>query len=600
MKALFALNPYIWRHKKLLILGTIFIIISNIFSVYPAQIVRMAIDMVAELIRTYRLISDFDAISGLDALLFPALLLFGGLVVLMAIFRGIFLFLTRQTLIVMSRRVEYELHKDLYDHYQSLTLSFYRRSRTGDLMARITEDVGRVRMYLGPGIMYTLNAISTAIIVIITMIAVNPELTMYVLLPLPILSFMIYYVESIIQRKSDLIQRQLSKLTTFTQEIFSGIRVIKAYVKEEESSQVFAKEADFYKEKSVDLAKISAIFIPAIIFLAGSSTLLVIYIGGNKIISGSLTVGNIAEFIIYIGLLTWPIIAVGWVTTLIQRAAASQVRLNELLAERPEIRFPKTGPTLEKASIEFSDVNFTYADTGIQAIKNVSFTLPAGKKLGILGPTGSGKSTLCALIPRLFDIENGDIKLSGNSLKTYSIDGLRSELGYAPQDVFLLSDTVANNIAFGKPDASQEEIEDAAKSADIYENILGFKEQFETTVGERGVTLSGGQKQRISVARAWIRKPKLLILDDVLSAVDARTEENILQKLRKYRKDNPTSSVVMVAHRISCLQDADHIIVLENGELTQQGTHQELIEQKDGYYQRIYQKQLLEENREIS
>jgi ATP-binding cassette subfamily B protein len=417
------------------------------------------------------------------------------------------------------------------------------------------------------------------------------------LLPLPILSFVIYYVESIIQRKSDLIQRQLSKLTTFTQEVFSGIRVVKAYVKEEESSKVFAKEADDYKEKSVDLAKITAIFIPAIIFLAGTSTLLVVWIGGNKIISGALTVGNIAEFIIYIGLLTWPIIAVGWVTTLIQRAAASQVRLNELLAERAEIRFPETGPALEEASIEFSDVNFTYADTGIEAIKNISFTLKAGQKLGILGPTGSGKSTLCALIPRLFDIDHGEIKISGHDIKQFSLNGLRSELGYAPQDVFLFSDTVANNIAFGKPDATQAEIEAAAKSADIYDNILGFKEQFQTFVGERGVTLSGGQKQRISVARAWIRHPKLLILDDVLSAVDARTEENILQGIRQYRKDNPTSSVIMVAHRISCLQDADHIIVLENGKLTQQGTHQELINQ-EGYYLRIYEKQLLEENRE--
>ncbi len=600
MKALFALNPYIWRYKKLLILGTLFIILSNIFSVYPAQIVRMSIDMVAELIRTYRLISDFDAISGLDSLLLPALLLFGGLVILMAVIRGVFLFLTRQTLIIMSRKVEYDLHRDLYDHFQSLTLSFYRKSRTGDLMARITEDVGRVRMYLGPGIMYTLNAISTAIVVIITMIAVNPELTLYVLLPLPILSFVIYYVESLIQRKSDLIQRQLSKLTTFTQEIFSGIRVIKAYVKEEESSKVFAHEADIYKNRSVNLAKLEALFIPAVIFLAGLSTLLVVWIGGEKIIAGSLTIGNIAEFIIYIGLLTWPIIAVGWVTTLIQRAAASQVRLNELLAERPEIRFPESGPVLEQASLSFQDVSFTYADTGINAIKDISFRLEAGQKLGILGPTGSGKSTLCALIPRLFDTDFGKIHISGNELRQYSIHGLRDEIGYAPQDVFLFSDNVANNIAFGKPDASQEEIEAAAKNADIYNNIQDFKEKFKTVVGERGVTLSGGQKQRISVARAWIRKPKLLILDDVLSAVDTRTEETILNNLRTYRQKNPQSSVIMVAHRISCLQDADHIIVLEEGRLTQQGTHEELVN-REGYYQRIYQKQLLEagaENRD--
>ena len=596
MKALFALNPYIWRYKKHLLLGTLFVIITNIIGVYPAQIVRMAIDMVGELLRVFRVIHGFEVEGALQTMLAPALLLFGGLVVMAALTRGIFLFFTRQTLIVMSRKVEYDLHRDLYNHLQEMSLSFYRRNRTGDLMARMTEDVSRVRMYLGPGIMYTINTISLTIIVVITMLAVNPELTLYVLMPLPILSFIIYYVESIIQRKSDKIQRQLSKLTTFTQEIFSGIRVVKAYVKESASGNKFAEECETYKVKTMDLAKVESLFFPAITFLIGTSTLLAVWIGGEKVIGGSLTIGNIAEFIIYINLLAWPIIALGWVTTLIQRAAASQVRLNELLKERSEIKFPEDEEPVKTAALRFEGVSFTYPDTGIHAVKNASFQLKPGQKLGIIGPTGSGKSTFCALIPRLFDLDHGEIHLGERNLSAYGKLPLRDAVGYAPQDVFLFSDTIRNNIAFGAPEASLEAIEAAAKAASIYENIEGFSEKFDTIVGERGVTLSGGQKQRISVARAWIRQPKLLILDDVLSAVDTRTEEDVLSNLREYRQANPDSAVVMVAHRISCIQDSDLIIVIEDGAITQQGTHEALI-QSEGYYQRIYQKQLLEEEK---
>ncbi len=596
MKALFALNPYIWRYKKHLIFGTLFVIASNIFGVYPAQIVRMAIDMVGELLKVFRLINGFEVEGALKTMLVPSLLLFGGLVILAALTRGIFLFFTRQTLIVMSRNVEYDLHRDLYDHMQNMSLSFYRRNRTGDLMARMTEDVSRVRSYLGPGIMYTINTVSLTVIVVVTMLAVNPQLTLIVLIPLPILSFIIYYVESIIQRKSDKIQKQLSKLTTFTQEIFSGIRVIKAYVKETASGDKFADECETFKVKSMDLAKVESFFFPAITFLIGMSTLLAVWIGGEKVIAGGLTVGNIAEFIIYINLLAWPIIALGWVTTLIQRAAASQVRLNELLQQRSEVKFPNDNTPVEKANMKFEDVNFTYPDTGIHAVKNASFELKPGQKLGILGPTGSGKSTLCALMPRLFNISGGEIYLSDKALATYGKHPLRNAIGYAPQDVFLFSDTIRNNIAFGVPEATQEDVEAAAKAASIYENIMDFPEKFDTMVGERGVTLSGGQKQRISVARAWIRQPKLLILDDVLSAVDTRTEEHVLRNLRAYRQTHPDSAIVMVAHRISCIQDADLIIVIEDGQITQQGTHEALI-QSEGYYQRIYQKQLLEEEK---
>ncbi|MEM9720166.1 MAG: ABC transporter ATP-binding protein [Bacteroidota bacterium] len=593
MKALFALNPYLWRYKGHLILGILFVAASNILAIYPAQIVRSAIDMVGDMLRLYELYQGFAIEAFLNSFLFQTLVLFASLVLGAAVFRGVFLFLTRQTLIAMSRRIEYDIRNDIYDHFQNLSLSFYRKNRTGDLMARIAEDVGRVRMYLGPGIMYTLNTITLFVVIVSTMLVVNAELTLYALLPLPFLSYLIYRVESIIQQRSEKIQEQLSTITTFTQEVFSGIRVIKAYVKEKASAVKFTEETEDYKQKSLRLARVDALFFPLVVFLVGMSVVLTMFVGGRKVIAGNLTIGNIAEFIMYINLLTWPIIAIGWVTTLIQRAAASQKRLNELLAQESEIKFIDSSHQVKEASIAFKDVSFTYPDTGIKGLENVSFSLKPGQKLGILGPTGAGKSTLCALIPRCFDPDFGEIVLDGISLKQYSKSSLRSAIGYAPQDVFLFSETLKGNIAFGRQEATLEEVREAARWAQIDESIMGFPEQYDTLVGERGVTLSGGQKQRTAIARAWVRKPKLLILDDVLSAVDMQTEDAILTQLKHYRQENPEVALIMVAHRISCLQDADTILVLENGKVTERGTHAALLEQK-GYYARIFEKQMME------
>ncbi len=593
MKALFALNHYIWRYRTLVILGILVVTISNLFAVYPAQVVRIAINMVSEVLGLFSLFHGFRASASLQGLLAGNLVLFGVLVLLMAAIRGIFLFFTRQTLIVMSRKVEYDLRSDLFQKFQELTLSFYRRHRTGDLMARLTEDVSRVRMYLGPGIMYTLNTITLFVVTVSTMVMVNWELTLYALIPLPALSFLIYFVESIVLQRSESVQEQLSKLTTYTQEMFSGIRVVKAYVKEEDSVNRFNQATEVYKDKSMKLAAVDAFFFPLVVFLVGLSIILTVWIGGERVISGQLSLGNIAEFIIYINLLTWPIISLGWVTTLVQRAAASQARLNALMSETPEIDFPEEGPEVNDAGLSFNDVSYTYPDTGIRAVQKVTFTLQPGQKLGIVGPTGSGKSTLCALIPRLLDPQHGTISFSSKALKAYTRDGLRKSIGYAPQDVFLFSDTVAGNIAFGHMDATQEEIERAATRSAVHHNIEEFQEGYQTVVGERGVTLSGGQKQRISLARAWVREPKLLILDDVLSAVDTKTEETVLNHLRDFRTLHPETAVIQVAHRFSCVQDSDLILVIENGKITQQGTHEALI-REPGFYSRIYQKQLLE------
>lgn len=594
MKSLFALNKYLWRYKKLLFLGVFFVIASNIFTIYPAQIIRTAMDMIGAILNIRNLVKGFGVASKLDSLISHSLWMFGGMLILLAIVRGVFLFYTRQTIIVASRLIEYDLRKDIYDHFQKLTLTFYRKNRTGDLMARISEDVNRVRMYLGPAILYAINTFTLFFLLVSVMFMVSWKLALISLIPLPLLSYAIYRVESVIEGRTSRLQAQLSILNTFVQEMYSGIRVIKAYVKEPESEKKFEKEAEIYKERAMHLAKVDAMFFPTVMFLVGLSAVLTIWVGGELVIIGELTIGNIAEFILYLNLLTWPIIALGWLTTLTQQAAASQARINELMREEPEITFPEIATTTPKSNdIEFQNVSFTYSDTGINALKNISFKLKSGKKLGIIGHAGSGKSTLCHLILRLMDVNEGQILLGNTPIKELTKGQVRGIMGYAPQDVFLFSDSIHGNIAFGKPDATREEVEFAAKQAVVYDNIIEFPEGFETVIGERGVNLSGGQKQRLSIARAWVKNPKILLLDDVLSAVDTHTEETILKNLKMFRQKNPDTSIIQIAHRISCVQDSDLIFVLENGAIIESGTHESLLS-AGGYYSRIYEKQLSE------
>lgn len=598
MKSLSSLNKYFWKYKFYLIWGIITVIASNLFTIYPAQIIRTALDMIGELLSIRELTKGFEIQAGLMQTINRSLLLFGGLMVGIAILSGVFLFFTRQTIIYMSRLIEYDLRNDIFIHYQELSTRFYRKNRTGDLMSRITEDVNKVRMYLGPAVMYTLNTFTRFVLVITAMFSINPKLAIFSLLPLPVLSFMIYLVQSVIEKRSRKIQEQLATMNTFTQEIYSGIRVVKAYVKEKEILQRFETETETYRKRTLHSAKVDAVFFPAVTFLVGLSGIFLIWIGSEQVIEGTLTIGNIAEFTLYVGLLAWPIISLGWVTTLIQQAAASQKRINEILNEGSDVQFPDSDYVIEKPSVQWKSVTFTYPDTGITALKNVSFTLSPGQKLGIVGPAGSGKSTICQLTLRMFDITSGEILIDGRPIQQYSKTALRSISGYAPQDVFLFSDSVSENIAFGLPEATQSQVEEAAKFASVYENISGFPQGFDTLIGERGVMLSGGQKQRLSIARACIRKPKILILDDVLSAVDTETEETLLRNIQQFRKEQPDSIVIQIAHRLSCVQDSDYILALDNGVVIEEGTHESLLRKK-GYYAGIYEKQLSETLAEV-
>ncbi len=582
MKSLKHINKYFLKYRWRLILGVIFVSISNIFAVYSVTFVRDAIDYIQQIPTT-----DSSANH------YQQLINYGLLIIGLALVSGFFLFLTRQTIIVMSRLIEYDLKNEIYEHYQKLDTAFYKRNNTGDLMNRISEDVSRVRMYIGPAIMYIVNTAITFALTISVMIHVDIKLTLYVLLPLPLLAISIYYVSNTINKKSTKVQEQLSNITTQAQEAFSGIRVLKAYGREKQSLKEFEKQSNEYQKRTMGLVKTESLFQPFMILLIGMSTIFTIYIGGLQVINGKISYGNIAEFIVYVNRLTWPIASLGWVTSLIQRAAASQTRINEFLQTQPEIENPTTQIEKIKGTIEFKNVNFVYPDSGIEALKNVSFKIEQGKSLAIIGRTGSGKSTIANLLLRLYDINNGEILIDNKIISSLNLENLREKIGYVPQEVFLFSDSISNNISFGlsKNESSKTIIEKAAKDAVIYSNIKDFPSGFETIVGERGITLSGGQKQRISIARAIIKQPQILIFDDCLSAVDTETEEEILNNLKPLMKDKTT---IIISHRVSSVKNADNIIVLENGEIIEQGTHQELLEKQTAYFN-IYKMQLLEE-----
>ncbi len=622
MRPLFKLNPYFAKYRWHILLGTVFIVLSNLFAVYSPQVVREAIDLIAEGVRQMALpvdqrhlpvpemlqvwvgwtgidlagrLQDLHDDSAVAATVVWIAGILGLLYLVFALLKGFFMFLMRQTIIVVSRLIEYDLKNTVFDHYQRLDRAFYKRNSTGDLMNRISEDVGKVRMYLGPAVMYTINLVVLFVMCIGFMLHVNAELTLWTLAPLPIMSVVIYYVSDVINRRSMEVQEQQSKLSTLAQESFSGIRVLKAYAKEPMAVDRFAGTAATYRDRSLAQARVDALFMPAIMLLIGLSTVLTIFIGGMKLIQGdpTVTVGNIAEFVIYVNMLTWPFASVGWVTSLIQQASASMVRINEFLDTPPAIVDVADDLHEIQGAIEFRNVTFTYPDTGITALNNVSFKVPAGGTLAIVGHTGSGKSTIAELIGRMFDATSGTVLIDGVPIQRVKLETLRSRLGFVPQDVFLFSDSIRNNIAFRlePSDDLNERVEQAARAAQVHDNIVDFPNGYDTLLGERGITLSGGQKQRVSIARAIIGRPRILLFDDALSAVDTATEEAILRELRGVMKGRTT---VIISHRISAVRDADHIIVLDHGRLAEEGTHAELLK-RGGPYAQLHEEQLLEE-----
>lgn len=592
MRSLLHLNKYFFKYKWRLILGLIFITASNLFAILPAQIIREAFNMVGDTVIRLRILEGFESQATYISFMTTSILAFGAVVFSMALIKGFFTFLNRQTIIVMSRLIEFDLKNDIFEHYQKLDSAFYKTNSTGDLMNRISEDVSRVRMYFGPAVMYTTNMIVVFILVVWAMLTVNVKLTLYVLLPLPILSISIYYVSHIINVKSEKVQSQLSNISTFVQEAFSGIRVFKAYNLGQFRDSIFEEETEKYKSVNLELVRVNALFMPLMVLLIGLSTILTVFIGGQLAIAGEITSGNIAEFVIYVNMLTWPVAVVGWVTSMVQRAAASQKRINEFLDTKPTIKSNSNVALEIKGNIEFKNVSFTYPDSGTRALNKVNFKLKKGKSLAITGRTGAGKSTIAQLITRLYDATSGEIIIDGTPIKQISLSSLRNSIGYVNQDVFLFSDSIKNNIAFGAKatNVGMEEVEKAAKMADIYNNIQNLPDGFETEIGERGVTLSGGQKQRISMARALITDPEILILDDSLSAVDTETEDNILKSLKTFMKGRTT---IIISHRISSIKHCDHILVLDKGEIVESGSHEEVI-QNNGLYKLLYDQQLLE------
>ncbi len=586
LKQLAVLNKFFIKYKWLLLLGIVFVSLSNYFRVLMPRTIRVALDYVFISIKEYKLISDSVLQESVLGAVGRNLLLFGLLVLGFALIMGFFMYMMRQTIIVMSRLIEFDMRNEIYSHYSKMDLKFFKENKTGDLMARISEDVSKVRMYLGPAMLYFINLVSLFFIVITSMLSVNVELTLYTLLPLPVLSISIYIVSNIINKKSAVIQKQLSTLNSQAQEVYSGIRVIKSYVKEKQFVKYFDKESEDFKSKSLELARVNALFFPLMILLIAVSTVLTLYIGGIQVDKGIISPGNIAEFIIYVGMLTWPITALGWIASLVQQASASQERINEFMVVKPEITdVPSKEMLVATYDISFKDVEFTYPETNVHALKNVSFNVKQGEKLAIVGRTASGKSTIAELLVRMYDVDAGSISIGGHDVRKISLSELRKKIAYVPQDVFLFSDTISENIQFGlSKQVEQEVVSEAARLSAIHEDIKGLPKGYQTLVGERGVTLSGGQKQRISLARALIKDPEIILLDDCLSAVDATTENKIVTSLNTTLQGKTT---IVITHRIHAQMNYDRVIILENGEVIEDGSPDELNKPGTSYFDLI-------------
>jgi ATP-binding cassette, subfamily B, multidrug efflux pump len=580
MKELAYINKYFVTYSGRLIVGLLITAVATIFRIVVPAKIGDAVDSIKQYITGESSYAALKSDLAMDI----------ALIIGAALLSGFFTFLMRQTIIVVSRYIEYDLKNEVFRHYERLSLNFYKSNRTGDLMNRISEDVSKIRMYAGPALMYSTTTVTLFVVAISYMLYTAPILTLYAVGPLPFLSIGIYKLSIAIHKRSAIVQKYLSQLTTFTQERFSGISVIKAYGLEHRSQQEFVTLANHSKDKNIDLTQVQALFFPLMILLIGLSNILVIYVGGNQYIQGEIDFGTIVEFLIYVNMLTWPVAIVGWVSSMVQQAEASQGRINEFLKQEPQIINHSQERQQVKGVIDFDQVSFTYPDTKIQALNKVSFTVNPGETFAIIGHTGSGKSTLLELIARLYDIDSGTYTMDGIAAKTINLYDLRNAIGYVPQDAFLFSESILDNIKFGKADATQEEIESVAKRAVVHDNIMGFKKGYDTVLGERGITLSGGQKQRVSIARALIKDAQILLLDDCLSAVDTETEEAILSNLLAYGKDKTT---IIVSHRVSTVKNADRILVLDHGTVIQQGSHNELLN-VPGYYKKLYEKQLVE------
>ncbi len=593
MKAIKRLNPYLWKYRWKLFPGLLCSVISAGFTVAIPMVVRQAVDSIPRMITLSNLLGDAPTADALRSTFIINLVWYGVIITLLSLASGLFLFIMRQTVVVSSRHIEYDLRNALYEHVQRLSMRFFQDYSTGDVITRSTSDIEQVRRYVGPAIMYATRSIVIMIVALSVMFVISPSLTGYALIPLPILAVGIFFMSRMIHSRSDALQKQYAKLTSRVQEALAGIRVLKAYTREAYEAEQFETESARYRARALDLARVDAAFRPLFVLVIGTSILIVVWIGGLQVMEGRITIGNIAEYIIYVTIMTWPVAAIGFVINMIQRADASMQRLAEVLDTQPAIADSElTNKAIMsiEGGLTFDEVRYRYLPDGPWVLDGISFNLPGGATLGIVGRTGSGKSTLIELIPRLLDATEGQIRLDGHTVETIPVEVLRSQIGYVPQEAFLFSDTIADNIAFGKMEATREEVEQAADEAELLDNIREFPKGFDTFVGERGITLSGGQKQRTAIARALIRRPQILIFDDALSAVDTHTETSILTNLRRHFGKR---TIVVVSHRISAVQDADLILVLDEGRILEQGVHADLIK-NEGLYADLYQKQLLE------